>query len=1194
MAQGGNRGGVIGSLPFLAMPAAASFSDAEWAQQLAAERAQRELAEAEVAQLRARLAAAEAPAVAPFQALFGQVGALVHRLRLGVVLVDGCGQIQYVSPHFWRLFGLEPAAGPPPFAASQLLIAAAFADPEAFRARALALHEAGKTVFGQPFLLRDGRRVELDYLVLDEAGAGRLICYRDVTRAHRREQHLRLLAAVPEQSPNPILRLTPDGKLLYANPAAAPLAEALRAAPAEMLPPLLALVRAGQHGAAPGPHELAVAGQYYLITAAPVPGQVATTLYFSNITDRHMAEEWLGRQRAFYESVLEQVPTAVAVFDDEHRYLFVNSSIEPDPALRAWMLGRTCTEACARRQRPAHIVQQRAAAFAEVMRTGREMQWEETFPGTNGADRHIMMWYRRVQGLAGTPLVISLAIDVTERKRAEQQVAHQQEFYESVLNLLPFDVAVFDAAHRFQFVNPASVADPAVRQQVIGLTNAEYFALRQSQHPELARQREQYFDLAVRTRTDVTWEEARTDRRGRPQLMVRHLRPVFGPDGELRLVVGSGIDITARYVAENLQHQVQDMLREQEAFIRQIVDALPNVLYLVEPGDVISFSNRLFNERITESAHLMAAEPKSEMVAREVAEMRAFSQAVLESQQPETRELPLTPRTGEQIYYQVYKQPLRRANGQLGVLTISTDVTEVKRARHELERREKQYHDLVRYSQALICTHDLAGTVLSVNPAIEELMGVPAAELVGRTLRDILPAEHHAILEAYLGGDESRLPQPRVISIATRAGERRYLNYYTYRVTEEGYPGYVVASGYDVTAGVLAQRALRQAKQEAEDNAQAKETFLARMSHEIRTPLNGVLGMATLLHKTPLSAQQTEYLNAMQLAGNHLLSLLNDVLDMAKITAHHLQLNNVPFDPADLLRGVGQTVAALAAAQHLALEVRPLPGGPHRVVGDAYRLHQVLLNLVSNAIKFTEQGRVELGAEVRAETPEALTLRFWVADTGIGIDPAEQSHIFEAFAQASADTSRRFGGTGLGLAISQQLVEQMGGTLALRSAPGEGSTFSFELLLPRAAGAAPATAGSVAETGPSFEGLRNRRVLLAEDNYLNQWIARVVLEHWGVEVVAVDNGTDALAQLSAHDFDAAILDIRMPGLNGVEVTTALRALPEARRAGIPIIALTANAFETDREAYLAAGMDACLVKPYEEADLCQLLLDLTK
>ena len=1173
------------------MPAASSLSDAEWAQQLATERARREQAEAALARAEARLAELEPAAAAPFDALRAQVGALVHHLRLGVVLVDGSGQIQYVSPYFWRLFGLEPAAGPPPFSESQLPIAAAFADPDVFRTRAWALHAAGKTVFGEAFLLRDGRRLELDYLVLDAAGAGRLICYRDVTRAHRREQRLRLLAAVPEQNPNPILRLAPSGEVLYANPAAAPLVAALRAAEAEVLPPLLALARAAQQRPEPGARELAVAGQYYLVTAAPVPGQAGATLYFSNITDRRLAEEWLGRQRAFYESVLEQVPTAVAVFDDEHRYLFLNSSTEPDPALRAWMLGKTSTEACARRQRPAANAQRRAAAFAEVMRTGREVQWEETFPAGDGTDRHAMVWYRPIRGLAGTPLVISLAIDLMERKQAEQRVRQQQEFYESILNLVPFDVAVFDAEHRFRFVNPASVSDAAVRQQIIGLTNAEYFALRQPQHPELGQQREEYFELAVRTRADVTWEEKRTDGRGRSQLMVRHLRPVFGPGGELRLVVGSGIDITARYVAENLQEQVQEMLREQEAFIRQVVDALPNVLYLVEPAGDVSFSNRTFDEHITDSAHL-SERPKSAAVARELADMRAFNREVLHSGQAYTREMPLTLLSGELLYYQVYKQPLRRANGQLGVLTIATDITEVKRARQELERREKQYHDLVYYSQALICTHDPRGHVLTANPAVEQLLGWPAADLVGQSLGKVLPPRQLPDFAAHLAALAAQQPQDQLLAVLTRAGERRYLRCHSYPVREPGHAPYVVVSGYDVTAGVLAQRALEQAKREAEANAQAKETFLAYMSHEIRTPLNGVLGMATLLHKTPLSAQQTEYLVAMQQAGRHLLNLLNDVLDMAKITAHHLPLNEEPFDLAQVLHEAGRAVAALAVAKGLVLPAPALPPAPLWVAGDGYRLHQILLNLLSNAIKFTEQGRVEFGADVLDETVDALALRIWVTDTGIGIDPAEQAHIFDAFAQASIATSRQFGGTGLGLAISQQLVEQMGGRLTLDSTPGQGSTFAFRLRLPRAA--VPPLAGAApAAPLPAFADLRGLRVLLAEDNHLNQWIARAVLEHWGVRVQAVSNGIEALAQLREQDFDAAILDIRMPGLTGVEITATIRTDPNPRRAGIPIIALTANAFEADRQTYLAAGMNACLVKPYEEADLGRVLLSLT-
>ena len=1057
----------------LAMPAALC-SDTDWAALVAAERARREQAEAALAVAQAQAATLEgrlAAAAVGAQRYYTQLTALVQHLPAGLVLVDHQGHIQFVNQQFWDLFGLPPVVGPlaggPPIPHAAVSISNAFADPAAFAARANALNAAGQTVLHEEFRLADGRVVELDYLVLDTVCAGRLICYRDVTERHQRDAEIRKLSYLPQQNPNPTLRLTATGDVLYANPAAQPLLQALAAnPPGHAQRPLHALVQAALRTPAQQQQTLDVAGQYYLCTAVAVPGEDYVNLYLTNIT---------------------------------------------------------------------------------------------------------------------------------ARQQAEQEIVRQQEFYESVLNLLPVDVAVFDASHRYLFVNPSAVSDPAVRRQIIGLTNDDYFALRHQQHPTgLHQQRNQYFDLAVRTGRDVTWEEMRTGHNQRPQLMLRHLRPVFGADGALRLVVGSGIDITARYQAEKLQHEVQAMLQEQQDFIRQILDALPNVVYVVEPAGDVSFSNQAYTAIMAHSRHWQEV-GASAAVREEMHQMQQLNELVRATQQVHSRELPFTLASGETLYVQVHKRPMLRADGQVAILTVSTDVTAVKQARQELERREKQYHDLVYYSQALICTHDLDGKLLSVNPAIEQLMGVPAAQLVGRNIAQAMLPKNDAALQAYLDGDEAAQPQPRVVIIHNRAGERRYLNYYTYKVTEEGHPPYVVASGYDVTPGVLAQRALQQAKQDAEENAQAKENFLAHMSHEIRTPLNGVLGLAGLLQKTALTAVQQEYLTTMQVAGRHLLTLVNDVLDMAKITTRHLEFEHLPFDPRLVLEGVGQTMAALAVQHGLELVVRP-PTAGYRLVGDAYRLRQVLLNLLSNALKFTERGRVEIGAEVLDEAlaaaPGAVVLHFWVADTGIGMSPAEQAHIFEAFAQANTDTSRRYGGTGLGLAISQQLVEQMGGLLQVRSLPGAGTTFSFALLLRRDETLPEAAADRL--PAATYEALRGLRVLLAEDNLVNQQIAKSVLEHWGVQVQAVSNGLDALAQLRTNAFDAALLDIRMPGLSGVEVTTAIRMHPDFGRAAIPIAALTANAFENDRIAYLAAGMNACLTKPYEEAALCQLLLSLTK
>ncbi|MFD1469807.1 PAS domain-containing protein [Hymenobacter caeli] len=1178
------------------MPTAPSISAAaDFAAQLAAARVRAEKAEAALAQAQARVAALEGELVAAAgtaQRHHAQLVALVQRLHVGLVLVDHKGQIQFVNQHFWELFGLVPVANPGPgdpcIPPAAVAIDAAFQDPAAFTARAWALHKAGQTVQQEEFVLADGRIIELDYLVLDQARAGRLICYRDVTERHRRDVQLRTLAYFPQHNPNPVLRVAATGEVVYTNPAAAALLQALATdALGDLYERMLALVHAALGAPVPHRQELTVAGQHYLFTAMAVPGRDHVTLYLTDMTAQRQVAQQLAQQRTFYESILEQVPVAVAVFDAQHRYLFVNPVMEPDPVTRAWMLGKTSTEACQRRQRPAAVARQREAAFAEALRGQRAVSWDEQRANCAGVE-YLLVSYQPVPGPTGTRWVIATGVDITERKLAEAQVAEQREFYESALNLLPVNVAVFDAQFRYLFVNPAAEPDPEARQQMIGQSQADYQASPAGRPAGLAEQRLHYFAQAMRTRQDVSWEELRPG----PQLILQSLRPVFAADGRLRLVVGSGIDITARYEAEERQRQAQALLQEQQAFVRRVVDALPDALYIVGPDGRILFSNAAYAAAATQSAHAQPAAGKSAAVLDEVRQVRALSELVRATQQPLTQELPFTLSTGEKVYYQIHKRPMRLANGQLGVLAVSTDVTAVKQARQALEQREKQYHDLVHYSQALICTLDARGRLLTVNPAIEQLLGRPATQLVGHFLHEALPPEHRTALREYLESPAPASPTPQVMTILIATGERRYLNYYAHRVAEPGQPPYVVASGYDVTAGVLARRALQQAKQEAEDNARAKEAFLARMSHEIRTPLNGVLGMATLLQKTPLTAPQAEYLHTMQHAGRHLLALLNDVLDMAKITGQHLQLDHAPFDLAVVLHGAGQTVAALAEAKGLELTVGVWPPGlAPRVLGDAYRLHQVLLNLLGNAIKFTARGHVKLGADVVRDAPGALTVRFWVEDTGIGIAPEQQDHIFEAFAQASADTGQHFGGTGLGLAISEQLVAQMGGTLRLSSAPGHGTTFAFQLTLPRPA---PPVAQAPPPAAPAYDGLQGLRVLLAEDNPVNQFIAVVILERWGVQVQAVANGLDALDYLRTQPFEAALLDIRMPGLSGVAVTAAIRQHPDPARAAVPIIALTANAFDSDRAGYLAAGMNACLTKPYEEAALYQLLVELCR
>jgi CheY-like chemotaxis protein len=357
------------------------------------------------------------------------------------------------------------------------------------------------------------------------------------------------------------------------------------------------------------------------------------------------------------------------------------------------------------------------------------------------------------------------------------------------------------------------------------------------------------------------------------------------------------------------------------------------------------------------------------------------------------------------------------------------------------------------------------------------------------------------------------------------------------------------------------------------------------MSHEIRTPMNGVLGMAELLLDTPLSERQRRHLETLHRSGESLLDIINDVLDFSKIEAGRLELAPADFALRATVREVVEAFAERASRKGLVLECRIDPAVPDALNGDAVRLRQILNNLIGNAVKFTEQGRINVGVVPAG----AGRLRFEVRDTGIGIDAAQRTLIFDAFAQADVSHSRRYGGTGLGLAISKQLIELMGGRLGLDSTPGRGSAFWFEAPF---AAAQAAVAEKAAAAPPALQRLHGH-VLLAEDNAVNEAVASAMLESFGLRVSLAKNGFEALEALAAQPFDLVLMDCQMPEMDGFEATRRLRQRERekgvAAEARQPIVAVTANAIEGDRERCLAAGMDDYLSKPFNKADLHALL-----
>ncbi|MFA9438770.1 PAS domain S-box protein [Uliginosibacterium sp. sgz301328] len=643
-------------------------------------------------------------------------------------------------------------------------------------------------------------------------------------------------------------------------------------------------------------------------------------------------------------------------------------------------------------------------------------------------------------------------------------------------------------------------------------------------------------------------------------------------------------------------YEQQTALARSEAHFRTVVESLSELVFETDRDGRWTYLNPAWKD-ITQyevdegiGQHAFDFVPADEH-ARIVRAFRPLMHGEVEQLREHFR---FRTKDGSIRWLEVFARARHDESGNLqGYMGSVTDITVRKQA-------ESALHDQLHFMESLIeaipnpiYVKDLAGRYIAFNRAYERFFNVKRDDWLGRTTAELfvdplVARQHHDKDMALLatGGMQSFESH-----IATHTGvEIDALYQKSLFFQADGRAAGILGCITDISERKRFVQELLQAKETAELANQAKSDFLANMSHEIRTPMNAIIGMTHLTLDTDLTTEQREYLSLVHSSAEALLAIINDVLDFSKIEAGHMHFEQLPFNLEDSCTATVHTLRARAQEKHLDMDLSVAPEIPPLISGDPYRLRQVLLNLLANALKFTEHGEVHLSVEMLEHRADNVLLRFAVSDTGIGIPIEKQTIIFDAFSQADSSTTRRFGGTGLGLAICARLVSAMGGRIWVESEPGQGSTFYFTARFVTATGssvAAETAPHTAVSAGPSV----SLSLLLAEDNPVNQTLAQRMLAKLGHEVTIVGNGRDALdARRTGPAFDAILMDVQMPIMSGIEATLAIRELEhDEGMAHMPIIAMTAHAMHGDRERCLDAGMDGYLAKPILVAQLADEL-----
>jgi PAS domain S-box-containing protein len=943
---------------------------------------------------------------------------------------------------------------------------------------------------------------------------------------------------------------------------------------------------------------------------------------YRDITHRKQVEESLKELSAFQQLMMDAIPVPVYFKAAEGHYLGCNKAFEE---FTGWtkdslvgkravnVFGPECSGVSASLE---------ALVFSKHQTHIREVTARDGQGHLRVMQLHVAPVERASGPVAG---LVGALLDITEIKATEEQLRKLSRAMEQS----PVSIVITDLRGTIEYVNPRF-------EQVSGYGFAEAVG----QNPRVLKSGlmppEGYramWEMLVQGRE---WRGEFCNRKKSGELYWEYasISPIRNTAGETTHYVAVKEDITER------KHIEEEVIR-----LAHVTRSIGEFVVITDRRGRVTYANRAMLDRFGYTLEELAGKPVIALISPSIVpdHVRGLVRGTLRGGW--SGDMIGLPKQGPEFWMSLTTSLLTREAQVFGVVIVSRDIAERKKAEDQLRKSETEFRSVWENSRDGMRLVDARGVMLKVNEAFCQLVGKTRQEIENQTIdsvyKDLSPGR---ILEQYCQRFALRQVEPLFEKEIHLWNDRHVWFAVSNAIVEnKGQEPLLLSLFRDITGRKKVERALaihagelleakskaeeqahmleiqaielRQAKEEALQASQFKSEFVANMSHEIRTPMNGVIGMAGLLMDTPLSPEQRECAEIIRTSGDALLTIINDILDFSKIEAGKLSLEELDFDLRSTVEEAVDLLAPKAHAKGLELSCALYDGVPTALHGDPGRLRQVLVNLLNNAVKFTESGEVAVCVQLAGESGDTMLLRFGVADTGIGISGEALDRLFQAFSQADGSTTRKYGGTGLGLRISKQLAELMGGSIGVESTPGKGSEFWFTArfvrqsrvrqalntvsglegarVLDAPSGVMPGIQGkdfsqkrSTAQTGVQAAppGGRMLRVLVAEDNVVNQKVALRMLARIGCRADVVANGQEAVDAVQRVPYDIVFMDCNMPELDGFAATAAIRA-SEGKKHHTVIIAMTANALKGDREKCLSSGMDDYVSKPVSQKEL---------